>query len=129
MATTSLVTMTAPRGTTSPDLVILVHYDGDEVGSGLERIIGRDGYPAAHRTFADQPSRLWREVNATAAQSLPDYIARHPQNLLDSEPVEGYGVLFVGKNTLTAEQIGDSINWHRDRTYQVDQDGVVATAG
>lgn len=125
MGTSAIVRLVAPADTTAPDVVITVRYDGNEVGDELETIIQRDGYSTAHATFRDQPSRNWRELTPAVGSVLPDYVTDFPQNIAVSAPVEGYGVLFIGENTIAAETIGDGTGWARDVAYTVNAAGKV----
>ncbi|MBM4574825.1 hypothetical protein GS896_27595 [Rhodococcus hoagii] len=125
MSTTSKILMSAPHGSNNDPIVILVHYDGDDVGNDLAQIIARDGYPKVFQTFSDQPSRMWRELHPAASGALA---ANDQDGPADATPVGGYGVVFIGDYGVTAEDIGDGTDWDRDCSYHVDGDGRVTTA-
>ncbi|ORW08522.1 hypothetical protein DQP56_00685 [Mycolicibacter senuensis] len=106
-----------------------VHYDGDQVGTELQRIIDRDGYMRAFTVFEAQASRFWREITPGVGDELPEYVARFPQNIPVSRAVCGYGVLFVGPGELEASRRHTAVNLGADgeRAYRVNAAGRVST--
>lgn len=122
MATTSLVRLSTPAGSDAPEIVVLVHHTDEDVIVGeLAKMISRDGYPAVHRTFSQQPSRHWTELFAGAGE---------PVQVEDSDlPVPGFGIVSTGDKLLTAAQIGDGSQCDWQISYLVKPDGKVSHRG
>ncbi|MFB9785300.1 hypothetical protein [Rhodococcus baikonurensis] len=118
MSTISLVRLSTPTGSDDPEVVLLVHYDGDAVGTELAKMIARDGYPAVHSTFAQQPTRHWKEIFAVAGEAV--------RSEAEDLPVDGFGIAWIGEMLLTAEEIGDGSRWGWNSSYLVTPDGKVS---
>lgn len=126
MPTTAAIALASPDETA--DSGFYVHYDGDDVGAQLRKLIERDGYPTVFATFRDQPSRFWRHLDLDTGDELPDFVSQFPQNIPRCQVVPGYGVLFIGREELQASAettAVDPVN-HMRRGYSVGSSGAVS---
>ncbi|MEB3022937.1 MULTISPECIES: hypothetical protein [Mycolicibacter] len=125
MGTTAAVRMDSPSGGAGTGFY--VQYDGDDVGTELQRIIERDGYVQVFAVFEAQASRYWREITPGVGDELPEYVTRFPQNIPVSRAVCGYGVLLVGSEELDASQRHTAVDLDTDgdRAYLVTEAGAV----
>lgn len=125
MPTTSSVSLASP--TQAAEGGFYVHYDGDDVGHQLGRLIERDGYPTVFEMFRDQPSRFWRHLDADTGQELPEFVTQFPDYARCCLAVPRYGVLFVGPAELQASTQVETVNpaTDMDRGYAVNRTGAV----
>ncbi|MFB9785298.1 hypothetical protein [Rhodococcus baikonurensis] len=123
MGTSSIVRLVPPSSVATPDVVIVVRYDGNDGGDEIDKMVRRDGYDTVYETFRKQPSRNWMGLDTGVGSGLPDYVTSFPQNVAVSAAVEGYGVLYVADQIITPETIGDGTGWERDCIYIVNREG------